>query len=100
MSKASVNALIGIALAAFLAVVLVRGRLAVLLAALSQEIGFAKWGAAFLLWKAVAFGTTGRARAFVETTGNLAIVTALVIGATKNAAATKRLTDGIIQLIK
>jgi hypothetical protein len=100
MNRTLTNGLAGLIIAAVLAAVLLRGRLPLLLAALSEELPFAKWGAAFLLWKLIEYSTSGNFQKFVQATGNLAIITALVIGASRNASATQKLTTGITNILK
>lgn len=99
MNKSALNGVAALFIACFLALVLIRGKLPLLLAALSSETPFLKWILAFFVWRIAVISTDGKLRAFIEATGDIAMITAVIIGFSKNPTAMQNLSDGIKKLL-
>lgn len=80
MKRSTVNGTLGLLVAAYIAVVVIRGKdnSAKLLALLREETAFLKWGAAALILGAAENVATGNARKIVSAIGSAAIIAAMV----------------------
>jgi hypothetical protein len=79
MSNKTTNGLLGLMLATYLAVVVYRGNATLFWTNLFSERPFASWFVALVLFAVVRNTVSGRARIFVNLTGTIAGITALVI---------------------
>lgn len=99
MNRTVVNGLAGFALAVYLVMVLRNGKIGPLMLALSDERPFAKYMLAFLVWKLFIYTTSGKPQALIEASGNVAVITALIIGAKENSAGMQKLSDELTKLL-
>ena len=83
----------------FLGVVVWRERFPLLVGTLQQVTPFVKWLSAFLLWKALVAFSSGKTRSFIDASGNVAIISAFLLGIGKNQQKLANLTGGIKSLL-
>jgi hypothetical protein len=86
-------------LALYLAMVVIKHRTPLLVSYVSQEAGFLRWGAAVLLWLFARGMLSGTPRDLLDATGNVAVVTALILGLGKNASSLNKLQSGVHSIL-
>lgn len=93
------NGLAGLVVVGYVGIVAYKNRLPLLAGELARERGFVKWLAAFLIWRAIASQSTGKAAKFLDAVGGLAIASALVIGVGRNSEKLNALAADIRKLV-
>ena len=85
------SGIVGLAVAGYLAAVLVKGRGGTLLSVLATEKGYLKWGAAAVFWLLLRSSTDGRVRVLIDSIGGAAAAMGIVM----SAGGVQKLSDSI-----